>query len=67
MVLDLIWFGVGAGLLLGLPLWRIFGRAGFRPYLSLLVFVPILGVLIVLFWLALVPWPAVATEKSARQ
>lgn len=64
--MDLIWYGVWAGILLAFPLWQIFGRAGFRPYLSLLVFVPILGVLFILFWLALVPWPAAATEKKVR-
>lgn len=64
--MHLIWYGVGAGLILGLPLWQIFGRAGFRPYLSLLVFVPILGVLFVLFWLAVVPWPAATADRKVQ-
>jgi hypothetical protein len=36
------------------PTWRIFGRAGFHPALSLLLFVPGIGLLIVLFILGFV-------------
>lgn len=40
------------------PTWRIVGRAGFHPALSLLLFVPGIGLLIVLFILGFVAWPA---------
>jgi len=40
------------------PTWRIFRRAGFHPALSLLLFVPAIGWLIVFFFLGFVAWPA---------
>lgn len=44
--------------LLVVPLWRIFSRAGLNPALSLIVFVPVFGFLIVLLILALSRWPS---------
>lgn len=46
-------------LLLVIPLWRVFGRTGLHPALSLLVFIPVLGFLIVLGVLAFSRWPNV--------
>ena len=46
------------GLVLIYPLWRIFSRAGLAPALSLFVFVPFVGGLIVLAVLAFSRWPA---------
>ena len=46
------------------PLWRIFRRAGLNPAFSLLVLIPLLGSLVVLAILAFAPWPA--TERSGR-
>ena len=40
------------------PLWRICGKAGFSPWLSMLVFLP-LGPLILLYVLAFVHWRVV--------
>lgn len=40
------------------PLWRICGRAGFNPALSLLAIIPFLGFLIVAAILAFAEWPA---------
>lgn len=40
------------------PLWRIFKRAGFNPFLSLLVIIPILGPIIVSCVLSFAEWPA---------
>jgi hypothetical protein len=39
------------------PLWRIIGRTGHHPALSLLAIFPVAG-LIVLWWLAFARWPA---------
>jgi hypothetical protein len=46
-------------LLLIVPMWRIFRRAGFSPALSLLIFVPGFGFLIATLLLAFRRWPAV--------
>ncbi len=40
------------------PTWRIFRRAGFHPALSLLLFVPAIGWLVVFLLFGLVAWPA---------
>lgn len=53
--------GVMTAILLIIPLWRIFARAGLRPALSLLIFIPFAGALICLLILALSRWPA--TER----
>lgn len=50
-------FSLPVGLLLIVPLWRIFERAGFTPMLSLFVFVPFLGPFIVAAILAFARWP----------
>jgi|APSaa5957512493_1039668.scaffolds.fasta_scaffold94233_2 hypothetical protein len=47
------------------PTWLIFGRAGFHPALSLLLFVPGIGLLIVLFILGFVAWPATKRRVDA--
>lgn len=39
------------------PLWRICGRAGFNPALSLMTLIPFLGNLIVSAVLGLAEWP----------
>lgn len=44
--------------LLVIPLWKICGRAGFPPALSLIAIVPVLGLLVVAGILAFVEWPA---------
>ncbi|HUC63768.1 MAG TPA: hypothetical protein VMF53_17630 [Alphaproteobacteria bacterium] len=46
------------------PLWRIFRRAGLNPAFSLLVLIPLLGSLAVLAILAFAPWPA--TVRGGR-
>ncbi|MFQ5938988.1 MAG: hypothetical protein ACE5KL_02825 [Alphaproteobacteria bacterium] len=51
------------GFVLVYPLWRIFSRTGLTPALSLLIFVPFVGGLIVLAVLAFTSWPA--TEGAA--
>jgi hypothetical protein len=62
MLLSIIGFFVG--LLVLLPFWQIFKKAGFPPALSLLTMVPFLGT-IVLYVVAFSEWPAF--RKSERQ
>jgi hypothetical protein len=53
------WYLVLLALLLFLwvfPLWRIIGKAGHLPFLSLFAIFPAVG-LILLWWLALALWP----------
>ncbi len=64
---DIIGIGPGAGVLLFnvaavWPLWRIFRRVGLTPALSLLVFVPVIGLLVVVTVLALARWPLIARQ-----
>ena len=53
-----IYFWLVALILVVVPLWRICGRAGFNPALSLLAAIPLLGLLIVAAVLGFAPWPA---------
>ena len=53
------WYLVLLALLLFLwvfPLWRIIGKAGYPPSLSLLAIFPAVG-LMLLWWLAFARWP----------
>jgi hypothetical protein len=54
---------VGLALVI-VPLWRICGRAGLPPALSLLFILPALGPLIVAAVLAYAEWPV--TKKAER-
>ncbi len=38
------------------PFWRIFRRMGFPPWLAIMASLPLVN-LIVLYWVALTPWP----------
>ena len=42
-----------------LPLWKIFGKTGRSPWLSLLVLIPAVGPIICIVILAFGRWPAV--------
>ncbi len=46
------------------PLWRICGRAGFNPALSLVVVIPWLGFLIVAAVLGFAQWPSLKNRSS---
>lgn len=50
--------GLFAALILIVPLWRIFSRAGLAAAWSLLIFLPFVGALAVLLVLAFSRWPA---------
>ena len=47
------------------PAWRVCSKAGFPGALSLIVVVPG-GIIVLLFVLALVPWPALQGMPGAR-
>jgi hypothetical protein len=38
------------------PFWRIFGRMGFPPWIAIMASLPLVN-LIVLYYVALTPWP----------
>jgi len=44
--------------LLLFPLWKIFGKAGFNPLLSLLLLIPFFGAVACVLILAFGRWPA---------
>jgi len=48
-----------------IPLWRIIGRTGRHPALSLIGFSP-LTALVMLWWLAYARWPAVDSGLAPR-
>lgn len=57
------------GTLIGLalfiiPLWKICGRAGFNPALSLIAIVPLFGFLVVAGILAFAEWPSLKARSS---
>ena len=47
------------------PLWRILGKAGYTPPISLFAIFPVLG-MILLWWLAFARWP-IRRGEPARQ
>lgn len=55
------------GLVLILPLWIMHKRAGFNPAFSLLVFVPFVGPIISILFLAFVPWPIKEIKNMATE
>lgn len=55
-------FGLVMAALVLIPLWRICGKAGFTPWLSLLIFVP-LGAPILLYVLAFARWRVVPAPQ----
>jgi hypothetical protein len=49
-----------------IPLWRIFDKAGFSPAWALLFIVPVAGPLIIAVMLAFRRWPAIEPEGAAE-
>ncbi len=49
------------------PAWRMFGRAGFPPSVSLVVLIPGIGILVALAILAFADWPAHTRNFEQRQ
>lgn len=50
----LILWGIGSIIII--PFWRIFHKAGFPPWLSLITLLPVVNI-VMLFILAFVEWP----------
>lgn len=50
--------------LLIIPLWKICGRAGFHPAISLIAIIPLFGFLVVAAILAFAEWPAMKPAAS---
>jgi len=50
------------GLVFIIPLWKIVGKAGFHPVLSLLVFIPLVNI-VMLYVFAFVDWPGLKREQ----
>jgi hypothetical protein len=48
------------------PLWRIIGKAGYPPFVSLLAIFPAVG-LILLWWLAFSRWPIKRDEPASAR
>ena len=45
------------------PFWKIYGKAGFPPWIALLMLVPLVNV-VVLFVVAFSPWPALSRRHG---
>jgi hypothetical protein len=46
-------------LIVVLPFWQIFGKAGYSPWLSFLMIIPVVN-LVALYFLAFAKWPALS-------
>jgi hypothetical protein len=53
---------IGIGVVIILPFWMIFKKAGFSPWLSLFMIFPVLG-FIALLYLAFAEWPVNSKER----
>jgi len=49
--------------LIVLPLWKICSKAGFSPWLSLLIFIPLINILL-FYYLAFTEWPVNRETKQ---
>jgi len=58
LMIFLVWIAV-----VGIPFWKIVGRTGNHPALTLLLIVPLVN-LAFLWWLAFGRWPALESERS---
>ena len=45
------------------PYWRIFGKAGFSPALSLLMIIPLVN-LVMIYYLAFAEWPSLKQDQT---
>jgi len=66
MMLAIIPFIILIGIvILMVPFWFILKKAGFTPWLSLVCLVPSLGVLVLLYILAVAEWKVVPAPQQA--
>ena len=56
MILPTSYLSVPVSVLLLIPAWRLFQRAGFSPLLSLLILIPDIGIFVVAAILAFGRW-----------
>ncbi|WP_419584276.1 hypothetical protein [Thiolapillus sp.] len=52
------------GLMILVPMFFIYKKAGFHPAWSLLVFLPGLGLLLIFLQLAFLPWPNLQDQQG---
>jgi hypothetical protein len=57
-LIPMIFFGIIANVILGIPFWFIFKKAGFSPWLAVLMFVPLANI-IILYVVAFSQWKVV--------
>ena len=62
-LIVICFIGVFVFLLIVLPYWKIFGKAGYHPGLSILMVIPIVNVAM-LFFLAFSKWPSLKQQKQ---
>ena len=48
-----------------IPYWRIFGKAGFSPALSLIMLVPVANI-VMIYYLAFADWPSLRQGSTAK-
>jgi len=58
LLVPMIFLGLIATVVLVIPYWFIFKKAGFSPWLAVLMFVPLANI-IILYVVALSPWKVV--------
>ena len=61
--IDLV-IGAAFSALLVIPMWKMFLRAGLSPYISIVVFLPYIGFLLVVTMLAFIPWKKPTLEEG---
>ena len=59
--------GIFALILLGVPLWKIFAKAGFAPAWALLIILPGIGNLAILLLLACRRWPNTEGDETVQR
>lgn len=55
------------GMILCIPVFLIYRKAGFNPAWAALVFLPVFGFLVIFLHLALTPWPNVRDSLEHRR
>ncbi len=63
-LIPMILFGIIANVILVIPFWFIFKKAGFSPWLAVLMFVPLANI-IILYVIAFSQWKVVPMWPSS--
>ena len=63
-MLMFVWMLI-VGLLIILPLWKIFEKAGFSGPLAILMLIPFINILMI-FYLAFTDWPALKGKQPPQ-